>query len=87
MTVWRYPQVLVMHLKRFVYNNTLKKKLDTKINVPLTIDMKPFAPYSSITFCLSLQKLDRAKLNMSYMEYLIIMARYMEGTMLRKIYS
>ena len=47
MTVWRYPKVLVIHLKRFVYNMTWKKKLDTKINIPLTVDMKPYAPFSS----------------------------------------
>jgi ubiquitin C-terminal hydrolase len=45
MTVWRYPKVLVIHLKRFLYSSTLKKKLNSKIDIPLNVDMRPYSPF------------------------------------------
>ncbi|XP_074276694.1 ubiquitin carboxyl-terminal hydrolase 5 [Silene latifolia] len=33
--LWRLPEVLVIHLKRFSYNRSLKHKLDTVVNFPL----------------------------------------------------
>lgn len=33
--LWRLPKVLVIHLKRFSYNRSIKHKLDTFVNFPL----------------------------------------------------
>jgi len=46
MTIWRYPPILVIHLKRFVYNSTFKQKLNANVSVPLKLDMQPYAPYN-----------------------------------------
>ena len=47
MTVFRFPKILVIHLKRF-YNSTMRReKLSTTVNIPTTLDMRQFAPYSS----------------------------------------
>ena len=47
MTIWQSPPVLVIHLKRFVYNSTWKQKLNARINVPKRIDMQAYSPYNS----------------------------------------
>jgi ubiquitin C-terminal hydrolase len=41
-SVFRFPNVLVIHLKRF----SRREKLSTTVNVPKTLDMRPFAPHS-----------------------------------------
>lgn len=47
MTIFRFPKILVIHLKRF-YNSTMRReKLSTTINIPNILDMRPFAPYSN----------------------------------------
>ena len=47
LSIYRFPKVLVIHLKRF-YNSTMRReKLNTTVKVPLTIDMSAYAPYSS----------------------------------------
>jgi len=46
LTVQRFPQVLVIHLKRFKVDFTKREKLNTGVNIPLTVDMAPYAPYS-----------------------------------------
>ncbi|KAJ8427716.1 hypothetical protein Cgig2_022190 [Carnegiea gigantea] len=33
--LWRLPKVLVIHLKRFSYNRSIKHKLDTHVNFPI----------------------------------------------------
>ncbi|XP_057545260.1 ubiquitin carboxyl-terminal hydrolase 5 [Amaranthus tricolor] len=33
--LWRLPKVLVIHLKRFSYNRSIKHKLDTYVNFPI----------------------------------------------------
>ncbi|CDW91152.1 ubiquitin carboxyl-terminal hydrolase family protein [Stylonychia lemnae] len=50
MTVWKYPQILVIHLKRFQYSTSWKQKLNVKVNIPFEIDMRKYAPYSSNDF-------------------------------------
>ena len=42
-TIFRFPKVLVIHLKRF----SRRDKITTSINIPKTLDMTPYAPYSS----------------------------------------
>ena len=44
MEVWKLPDVLILHLKRFVYKNPLySKKIDTFVSYPLSsLNMKPY---------------------------------------------
>ena len=42
-TVFRFPKILVIHLKRF----SRRQKLTSTVNIPKILDMKPFAPHSS----------------------------------------
>ncbi|XP_052107037.1 uncharacterized protein LOC127739380 [Mytilus californianus] len=35
MTVWRYPDVLIIHLKRFVYHEMVSVKVDSEVDFPL----------------------------------------------------
>jgi ubiquitin carboxyl-terminal hydrolase 2/21 len=42
MTVFRFPKVVVIHLKRF----SRREKLTTTVKIPTTLDMTPFAPHS-----------------------------------------
>jgi len=48
MTIYRFPPILVIHLKRF-YNSTMRReKLGTTVNIPPTLDARQFAtPKSS----------------------------------------
>lgn len=34
--LWRLPNILVIHLKRFPYSETRKDKLNTRVEFPLT---------------------------------------------------
>lgn len=46
-TIFRFPKILVIHLKRF-YNSTMRReKLSTTVNIPDTLDMRPYAPHSN----------------------------------------
>lgn len=50
MTIYRFPKILVIHLKRF-YNSTMRReKLSTTIRIPEILDMRPYAPYTSKCF-------------------------------------
>jgi ubiquitin C-terminal hydrolase len=50
LSIYRFPKILVIHLKRF-YNSAMRReKLNTTVNIPSTLDMTPFAPHSSIFF-------------------------------------
>lgn len=41
-TVYRFPKILVIHLKRF----SRREKLTTSVNVPKILDLAPYGPYS-----------------------------------------
>ena len=41
-TVYRFPKILVIHLKRF----SRREKLTTSVTVPKKLNMAPFGPYS-----------------------------------------
>jgi len=42
-SVYRFPKILVIHLKRF-YNSTMRReKLSTSIDLPSILDMREFA--------------------------------------------
>mmetsp|Transcript_58950 Transcript_58950/g.81051 ORF Transcript_58950/g.81051 Transcript_58950/m.81051 type:complete len:135 (+) Transcript_58950:1363-1767(+) len=47
LTLFRFPKVLVIHLKRFYHSAMRKEKISTTVNFPVTLDMKKYAPYSS----------------------------------------
>jgi ubiquitin carboxyl-terminal hydrolase 2/21 len=55
MTIFRFPKILVIHLKRF-YNSTMRReKLSTTVNIPDSLDVRPYAtPSSSKLFLYSL---------------------------------
>lgn len=41
--LWKLPQVLVVHLKRFSYSRLYRDKIDTLVEFPLTdLDMEPY---------------------------------------------
>ena len=42
-TVYRFPKILVIHLKRF----SRREKLTTTVSVPKKLDMSLYGPYSS----------------------------------------
>ena len=42
-TVFRFPKILVIHLKRF----TRRDKLTNTIEIPVNLDMRNYAPHSS----------------------------------------
>jgi ubiquitin C-terminal hydrolase len=47
LTLYRFPKILVIHLKRF-YNSAMRReKLNTTVNIPSCLDMSPYAPHSS----------------------------------------
>ncbi len=46
-SIYRYPKVLVIHLKRFYNSTTRREKLSTTVNIPDVLDMSPYAPRSS----------------------------------------
>lgn len=41
-TVYRFPKILVIHLKRF----SRREKITTTVNIPKKLNMTPFGPYS-----------------------------------------
>lgn len=47
MTIYRFPKILVVHLKRFYNSYMRREKLNTTVQIPTKIDMSNFAPHSS----------------------------------------
>ncbi|CAM0957127.1 unnamed protein product [Alopecurus aequalis] len=46
--LWRLPEILVVHLKRFSYSRYMKNKLDTFVNFPIHhLDMRKYAKHTS----------------------------------------
>ncbi|KAF6983219.1 hypothetical protein CFC21_001467 [Triticum aestivum] len=46
--LWRLPEILVVHLKRFSYSRYMKNKLDTFVNFPIhDLDMTKYAKHTS----------------------------------------
>ena len=49
-TIFRFPKILCLHLKRF-YNSTMRReKLSTTVNIPDTLDMRSYATPESSKF-------------------------------------
>ena len=45
LTLWRLPDILVVHLKRFRYSRYRRDRIGTLIDSPISgLDMKPFLP-------------------------------------------
>lgn len=47
LTIFRFPRILVIHMKRFYHSAMRKEKLNTTVNFPAELDLKKFAPHSS----------------------------------------
>jgi len=47
MTIYRFPKILVIHLKRFYQSTMRREKLSTTVFIPPTLDMRSYAPHSS----------------------------------------
>jgi ubiquitin C-terminal hydrolase len=48
LTIFRFPRILVIHLKRFYHSAMRKEKLNTTVTFPETqLDMRKYAPHSS----------------------------------------
>lgn len=52
MTFYRFPKILVIHLKRFYNSYMRREKLNTTVSIPQSLDLSPYAPYSSKFKCL-----------------------------------
>jgi ubiquitin C-terminal hydrolase len=48
--IWRYPPVLILHLKRFYAATWRKEKLDTLIQFPTELDLSSYKGKSSTSF-------------------------------------
>ena len=46
LTIYRFPRILVIHLKRFTGSAMRHSKLNTAIEFPEQLDMTPFSPHS-----------------------------------------
>jgi ubiquitin C-terminal hydrolase len=47
MSIYRLPKILVIHLKRFIYNFTTREKISTSVKIPPdSLDMSHFSPLS-----------------------------------------
>ena len=43
LTIFRYPQVLIIHLRRF---DQTPRKINTPVEIPKVLDMTDYGPYS-----------------------------------------
>jgi len=49
-SIYRFPKILVIHLKRFYNSSIRREKLSTSIDIPTKLDMTPYGPHSSKSF-------------------------------------
>jgi ubiquitin C-terminal hydrolase len=47
LTIYRFPKILVLHLKRFYHSTSRKEKLNNEVEFPIALDMRKYAPHSS----------------------------------------
>ena len=48
LTIFRFPKILVIHLKRFYHSAMRREKLNTTVQFPESqLDMRKYAPHSS----------------------------------------
>jgi len=46
LTIYRFPKILVIHLKRFYHSSMRREKLNTTVTFPESLDVSAFAPHS-----------------------------------------
>lgn len=54
LSIYRLPQILCLHMKRFYNSSIRREKINTTVNISEFLDMKKYAPYSSKFFHLLL---------------------------------
>jgi ubiquitin C-terminal hydrolase len=47
LTIYRFPKILVIHMKRFYHSAMRKEKLNSSVLFPEQLDMRQYAPHSS----------------------------------------
>ena len=50
LTIYRFPKILVIHLKRFYHSAMRREKLSTTVQFPEKLDVSRYAPHSSKSF-------------------------------------
>lgn len=53
LTLYRFPRILVIHLKRFYHSAMRREKISTQVEFPEDLDMSKYAPHSSKSICLT----------------------------------
>ena len=46
LTIYRFPKILVIHLKRFYHSYMRREKLNTTVDFPINLEMGDYAPHS-----------------------------------------
>lgn len=46
LTIYRFPKILVIHLKRFYNSSMRREKLNTTVQFPELLDVRKYAPHS-----------------------------------------
>jgi ubiquitin carboxyl-terminal hydrolase 2/21 len=68
MTIYRFPKILVIHMKRFYNSYMRREKLNTTVAIPQSIDMSPYAPHSCkllfYNLCIEHESKRKAKYNL-----------------------
>ena len=47
LSIYRFPRVLTIHLKRFYHSAMRREKLNTTVKFPESLDVSKYAPHSS----------------------------------------
>lgn len=84
MSVYRFPKILVLHLKRFYNSYTRREKINTLVKIPESLDMTPYAPHSckEIFLLFTFQNTNhQTKPSILFTEYLIIQVLCSEAIM------
>lgn len=45
-TIYRFPRILVIHLKRFYNSYMRREKINTSVEIPMKLNMTSYGPYS-----------------------------------------
>ena len=51
LTIFRFPRILTIHLKRFYHSAMRREKISTTVKFPEVLDVSKYAPHSSKYFC------------------------------------
>lgn len=47
LTIYRFPRILTIHLKRFYHSAMRREKISTTVKFPEVLDVSKYAPHSS----------------------------------------